>query len=194
MVFTQLCLIWQKAINLKHPVLMVCKPHFEINLFIWQKTTHMGHIIIRVGADKWENVINRRRRLRKWLKKKKKSLKISIGKSLLENEWIYWIAVKFIYSIHWSYICFMRLCVWEWEHIRTWNILSLTLQTPRRSKIALRPMLAATITSSWFPELPAATALVVAVVIGLVYWIRSSAVAFLSGMLDESYTWMTKKR
>lgn len=50
-------------------------------------------------------------------------------------------------------------------------------------------MLATTITSSCRPELPAATALAVAEVIGLVYLIKSSAVAFLSveGLLSYAY-------
>jgi len=68
-----------------------------------------------------------------------------------------------------------------------------TLHTPNRSNTALRPMLATTITSSCLPLLPAATAFVVAWVIGFVYRIRSSAVAFLSDVGFASYA-CEKKR
>lgn len=58
--------------------------------------------------------------------------------------------------------------------------------------MALRPMLAQMMTSSWRPEFPAATALAVAVVIGLVSRIRSSAVAFFSGKVPASYDYERK--
>lgn len=46
-----------------------------------------------------------------------------------------------------------------------------------KSDIALRPIFAATMTSSCFPLLPAETAFAVAIVIGLVQRINSSTVA-----------------
>lgn len=55
-----------------------------------------------------------------------------------------------------------------------------TLHARSRSKIAFRPMFAATITSSCLHELPAATALAVAKVIGFVASISSSGVSFFS--------------
>src|SRR6218665_1375634 len=55
-----------------------------------------------------------------------------------------------------------------------------TLHARSRSKIAFRPMFAATITSSCLQELPAATALAVAKVIGFVASISSSGVSFFS--------------
>uniref|UniRef100_A0A6B0UI94 Putative secreted protein n=1 Tax=Ixodes ricinus TaxID=34613 RepID=A0A6B0UI94_IXORI len=52
--------------------------------------------------------------------------------------------------------------------------------------MALRPMLAATMTSSWRPLLPAATALAVARVTGRVARTRSSGVALRIGGSPES--------
>ena len=51
-----------------------------------------------------------------------------------------------------------------------------TLQVVSMSEMALRPTLAATMTSSWKQELPAATALAVAKVIGFVTRTKSSGV------------------
>jgi len=53
--------------------------------------------------------------------------------------------------------------------------------------MALRPMLAAAMTSSCRPELPAATALAVAVVIGLAYLISSSGPIFFSTRSAATY-------
>lgn len=52
-----------------------------------------------------------------------------------------------------------------------------TLHTVNKSDIALRPMFAATITSSCLPLFPAETAFAVAIVIGFVQRTNSSAVA-----------------
>lgn len=56
-----------------------------------------------------------------------------------------------------------------------WNFI--TLQTVNKSDMALRPMFAATMTSSCLPLLPAETAFAVAIVIGFVQRINSSTVA-----------------
>lgn len=65
-----------------------------------------------------------------------------------------------------------------------------TLQVLSMSEMALRLMFAVEITSSWRAELPAATALAVAVVIPLVMRMNSSGVVDLSGM---SLDWKTCK-
>lgn len=52
-----------------------------------------------------------------------------------------------------------------------------TLHTVNKSDIALRPMFAATITSSCLPLFPAETAFAVAIVIGFVQRTNSSTVA-----------------
>ena len=56
----------------------------------------------------------------------------------------------------------------------------LTLQAGSRSEIALRPALAAVMASCCLPEFPAKTALLVAVVSGLVKRIRDSGVTLSS--------------
>lgn len=61
-----------------------------------------------------------------------------------------------------------------------------TLQVVNMSEMALRPTLAATITSSWKQLLPAATALAVANVMGLVTRTKSSGVYLTRGISGES--------
>jgi len=85
-------------------------------------------------------------------------------------------------SWHWRFISF-------WTHSRifslycttsVWSQMPLTRQPRRRSDTALRPILAAAIMSSWWPELPAATAFAVASVNGRVRRTSSSGVIFCS--------------
>lgn len=61
-----------------------------------------------------------------------------------------------------------------------------TLQVVSMSEMALRPILAATITSSCLRLLPAPTALAVASVMGLVHRTKSSGVALVLGDSSES--------
>ena len=67
----------------------------------------------------------------------------------------------------------------------------LTLMTAKSSKMHLRPKLEAAMMSSCRQELPAATALAVAMVRGLVKRMRSSAVAFLGMSSVASNAWET---
>lgn len=62
----------------------------------------------------------------------------------------------------------------------------ITLQVVSISEMALRPILAATITSSCLRLLPAPTALAVASVMGFVHRTKSSGVALVLGASSES--------
>ena len=59
---------------------------------------------------------------------------------------------------------------------------------------AFRPMFAASVTSSWFPEFPAATTFAVAKVTGFVLLIRSSGVACFTGNVGALRIWEWKKQ
>jgi len=69
-----------------------------------------------------------------------------------------------------------------------------TLQVVNISDMALRPTLAATITSSWRQLFPAATALAVASVIGFVTRTSSSAVALFRGTSGESKAYISMEQ